>query len=203
MTRTIQTRNKNDQSIISLLYYYVSWKYNHFFHHTGSSIDHAFCHILGNGIKTGVNWIGDGAKSFGRSVARGVSQSCVVCAPFHFLKISESYTKSDRNHDTTLQKCYFFTSLAGFLGRNVILKEREIICLKNTFDVAVLSIKFFARALRVDRAKVCPEGEKGGATGITVYYVMRKLQQVCLHLATDLLSTSRYQDAFAWFATTC
>ena len=60
-------------------------------------------------------------------------------------------------------------SYAGFLGRNEILREREIICLKNTFDVAVLSIKFFAKALRVDRAKVCL-GE-GVATGIKVYFM--------------------------------
>ena len=30
-----------------------------------------------------------------------------------------------------------------------------------------------------------------------------KKQQDCWHLATDLLSTSRYQDAFAWLATAC
>ena len=57
---------------------------------------------------------------------------------------------------------FLFISYAGFgFGRNEILREREIICLKNTFDVAVLSIKFFARALRVDRAKVCLGGGGG------------------------------------------
>ena len=30
-----------------------------------------------------------------------------------------------------------------------------------------------------------------------------KLQQICWHHATDLLPTSRYQDAFAWLATAC
>ena len=29
------------------------------------------------------------------------------------------------------------------------------------------------------------------------------LQQVCSHLATDLLSTSRYQDGFTWLVTAC
>ena len=30
---------------------------------------------------------------------------------------------------------------------------------------------------------------------------MHKLQEVCWHLATDLLSTSRYQNVFAWLVT--
>ena len=41
------------------------------------------------------------------------------------------------------------------------------------------------------------------STNLSTQPKTRKLQQVCWHLAIDLLSTSRYQDAFVWVATAC
>ena len=41
-------------------------------------------------------------------------------------------------------------------------REREMICLKNTFVVVASWIKLFAKVLLEDRAKVCLQGGKWG-----------------------------------------